>query len=523
MSSEAPKWAISRETAGPEAASSPDQHPSDTSVMLVPITRMPFDILQIIFTLCQDKTISTFPFTASHVCRLWREYVLAMPLLWGSLHIRERVPRWEMLKVMLQRSDQAPLNIYINELPFMQSAVPRMRKIMRMILPHVARWRSLHLTDVPHKVRRILLDQIRAKPAPNLEEINVFQDSFLQTENRSPNWRAQNLFVGFHNLTSVAWTSYTSSLRNLPTFRNLKNLTIGHGTFEDEFPPLLFIQLIHRTLSDSPSLETFKICHDPLIEPEAINLQLPTIAHYSLQTLIIESSLEVRSAAMRTLILPKLRTLSHDYFDEMVNLSCCNIIAQDNSLRELRVITMSGDIPETRITANHIPSLRAHMPFLGPAIRNLVNLRVLILRLIDFEGGKWLPDLGICCPHLRWLLFVGCIGCPISSIRLLVEKRMHTEGINPLEILCIDQHGSEPWESRLTRADVGWFFKFLTLKTRDDWVASLIRSAVSTFNFQAYAKGFTARPSVISELLRDFAKNSKRRFPRSKAEKQREL
>ncbi|KAG8924680.1 hypothetical protein FRC00_004829 [Tulasnella sp. 408] len=194
MSSEAPKRAISTETAGAEAALSPDKHPSDKSGKLAPINRLPFDIFQIIFTMFQDEAINTFPFTISHVCHLWREHVLAIPLLWSSLHIHERVPRWEMLEVMLQRSDQAPLDIYINKQPFALSALPQMRKIMQMIFPHLARWRTLHLTDVPYKVRRVLLDLIRAKPAPRLEEINVIDENpYLRKT--SPNWRAQNLFL----------------------------------------------------------------------------------------------------------------------------------------------------------------------------------------------------------------------------------------------------------------------------------------------------------------------------------------
>ncbi|KAG8924681.1 hypothetical protein FRC00_004830 [Tulasnella sp. 408] len=193
MSSEAPKRAICTETAGVDAAPSPDKHPSAKSVTLAPINRLPFDIFQIIFTMFQYEAINTFPFTISYVCRLWREHVLAIPLLWSSLHIHERVPRWEMLEAMLQRSDQAPLDIFIDKAPFTLSALPQMRKIMQMILPHLARWRTLHLTDVPYKVRRVLLDQIKAKPAPRLEEINVInQNPFIR--NPSPNWRAQNLF-----------------------------------------------------------------------------------------------------------------------------------------------------------------------------------------------------------------------------------------------------------------------------------------------------------------------------------------
>ncbi|KAG8944076.1 hypothetical protein FRC04_002216 [Tulasnella sp. 424] len=428
-----------------------------------PINRLPFDIFQIITTLSQEEAARTFPFILSHVSRLWREHVLSMPLLWNSLHIIQRVPQWEMLEAKLERSGQAPLDIYIDQPPFMRSAIPHLRKIMRMIFPHIRRWRTLHLDDAPYKVRRILLDQIRAKSAPLLQEIRVFESSrydppsYLKLKNTSPHWNATNVLTGFLNLDSVIWTGSIPDFNALPTFRTLRKLTIGDGTGGDIFP-LPFVQLIHRVLPDSPSLEALTIYHCPteawrrLADGEATNLQLPPLTHHSLQRLFIGSSDKVRSAAIRTLILPKLRALSTIYYTHLVNLSCSNIIARENSLPELRVISLVGDV-DLQVGFLPEPSFRSHMPFLRPAIQNLTNLRVLTFRAIDFDDEKWLPDLGSCCPHLRWLLFVFCTGFTIPSIRLIVETRIHADGINPLEILCIQPLHYAPPEDRVAEED----------------------------------------------------------------------
>ncbi|KIO29694.1 hypothetical protein M407DRAFT_21120 [Tulasnella calospora MUT 4182] len=139
-----------------ETASSPDGPPSNKSTLLSPINRIPFDIFQVIIAMCQERPSSTFRFTASRVCHLWREDILAMPLLWNSLHINKRVPCWEMLEAMLKRSGQAPLDIYIGQAPFVKSALPHLRKIMQIILPHLERWRALNLSDVPYKKLKFL-------------------------------------------------------------------------------------------------------------------------------------------------------------------------------------------------------------------------------------------------------------------------------------------------------------------------------------------------------------------------------
>ncbi|KAG8923392.1 hypothetical protein FRC01_012808 [Tulasnella sp. 417] len=472
MSSEAPKPAAHKETTGGETAPSLNEPPDG---MLPLINRIPFDIFQVIITMCQEKSPRAFRFTISHVCHLWREYVLAMPLLWNSLRINKPVPRWEMLETMLKRSGQALLDIYIGQSPFVKSALPHLRKIMQMIIPHLGRWRTLHLSDAPYKVRRILLDQIRAKPAPHLEDIKISQSfmfdrpSRLKLDNRSPNWRAKNVFLGFHNLHSVEWTHSISDLSRLPTFKNLRSLTIGEATISDG-PPRPFVQLLHRILLDSPSLETFEIYNylnytwHENAETEAMNLQLPPLTHPSLEALFIESSDSIRSAAIRSLILPKLRTFSAEYDADPIDPSCCDIIAQENSLPELRVVSIGGYIHD-HVTRE---SFLLHMPFLRPAIQNLANLRVLTLRAIDFDEGQWLPDLGHCCPHLRWLLFIHCVGLPIAPIRLLVETRMHTDGINPLEILCIQAFYDAPPEYTVSEEDVAWFSEFLKFKQEDD-------------------------------------------------------
>lgn len=161
---------------------------------------------------------------------------------------------------------------------------------------------------------------------------------------------------------------------------------------------------------------------------DEIYAQFPVLTHHSLRILSIVCSEQVRSATIRSLILPNLRTFSAIYQPDAVDLSCCGIIARENSLPELRVISITGEGASG-------PSFRSQMRLLRPAIQNLVNLRVLTFTDVDFGHGEWLPSLGTSCPHLRWLLFFYCVGFTTPSIRQVVGARIQGDGINPLEVL----------------------------------------------------------------------------------------
>ncbi|KAG8994884.1 hypothetical protein FRB90_000327 [Tulasnella sp. 427] len=456
-------------------------NPSPTEDRLdPPINRIPFDIFQVIITLCRDDSSESFQYTASQVCHLWREYVLSMPLLWNRLDIDKLPLKWDLLEAKLERSGRAPLDIHIGQVPFSKSALPTLRKIMKMVLPHLNRWGYLHLVDVPHKVKRIVLDQVRAAHAPLLEEVRVIQSSYydqpskLLLQNTCSRWKPRDLFSGhLPCLRTVEWSSPLEDRKALPSFKNLRDLTLGDGTLNDR-TALPFILLIHQLLTDSPSLEYLRIKHIPSnvvyalsTNHECASLELSPFTHNLLRTLIVDSSPTLRSTVLRTLILPNLRTISKIYYNHYVELSVCESIAQWNSLPSLRVLSIAED---SLIGSTANPTLPLQLSFLARAIHNLVSLRVLSLRSINFEGDKYLPDLGTSCPHLRWLLLVLCRRLSVPAVRAIVERRIRTEGMSPLEVLCIQpDHWRNTEDSRPTQEDVEWFSEHVdTFKQQDD-------------------------------------------------------
>ncbi|KAG8998276.1 hypothetical protein FRB90_012337 [Tulasnella sp. 427] len=347
-----------------------------------------------------------------------------------------------------------------------------------MILPHLRRWGCLHLVDVSHKIKRIVLDQVSAGRAPLLEEVQVLHSSDLNhpsklsLPNTCPRWKARDLFSGrLPSLRSVEWSSPLPDRKALPPLKNLRNLTLGDGTLTDP-TALPFILLIHQLLTDSPSLEYLRIQHipsngvyyPPSTNHECTQLQLSPLTHRSLRTLIVDSSPTLRSTVLRHLILPNLRTISNISHKHDVDLSVCESIARRNSLPSLRVVFIYENDPPVGSPAN------PNYLFLAPAIRNLDNLRVLTLRSIDFEGAESLSVFSSSCPQLRWLLFILCTGFTVPAVRGIVDRRIQAEGMNPLEVLCI--YWINP-EDKPTQDDVEWLSQRLLFKQQHHIISVL--------------------------------------------------
>lgn len=446
--------------------------PISNILMMPPINTLPFDVFQIIVTTCwKDEGVS---FAISHVCQLWRRYILNMPLLWNDLEFAGDVPRWEMLEAKLKRSGRAPLDVIIEEEVFLKSGMPHLRRIMGMIIPHVSRWRSLRMVEVPHKIRRVLLDQLRGKPALLLERLEVVQGRKYdrpyncRIKSTSRHWDARQILDGVPNLRHLEWTNPEAESRLLPPFRNLLTLKIGSGTLEME--PDQLIPLVLRILSVSPALQELSFHHGPdqdfwtyrgdvehLVQP-------PTAHHPSLRRLHIVSTTGIRSVILRSLIVPNLRSLRQpgNYRDIDVNILCCNSLAQSNVLPKLHSIAIVGNTDNTdRPNQGFYP----YMPSLPVAIMNLQSLVVLIFRFVDFGGdNKWLPDLGNCCSRLKSLQFLYCTGYTVKAIRAVVEVRMQREAVEPLEELYISSYSGSG--ERASDEEAAWFSQVLRFNSR---------------------------------------------------------
>ncbi|KAG9034759.1 hypothetical protein FS837_002124 [Tulasnella sp. UAMH 9824] len=385
-----------------------------------PINTLLLDVFQIITTSCWEEKGEPFALAASHVCRSWRRHVLNMPLLWNRLEFSTKNPQWDKLEAKLERSGQAPLDIIVEEEVFLKSGMPHLRRILRMIVPHVERWRSLRMVDVPHKIRRVFLDQLRGKCVPGPDQVEVVQgrkyDRTIggRIKSTSRHWDARKVFAGAPNLRHLEWTNPEAEYRLLPSFQNLLTLKVGPGTLDIDAEQ--FIQLVFRILSASPALQVLSLSHGPDSDwnqdvEDVEHLVQPPATHSSLQMLDIAGRTSIRSAILRSLILPQLRRLGEPIFEAEITTLCCKAL----------------------------------------------------LQYIDFGGNnKWLPNLGDCCPRLKSLMFLYCTGYTIKAIRVIVETRMKRDDIESLEELSLyPRSGGLDDASMPIDEELAWFSRLL--------------------------------------------------------------
>ncbi|KAG8894615.1 hypothetical protein FRC01_012869, partial [Tulasnella sp. 417] len=213
---------------------------------------------------------------------------------------------------------------------------------------------------------------------------------------------------------------------------------MGRGTLDVKAEQ--FIQLVFRILSAAPALQELSLSHGPdsdhdLETEDVEHLVQPPTTHSLLQILHVTAIPSVRGVILRSLILPRLRSLGEPIQDAEINILCCKALAQLNSAPRLRglIITASADGVYRRDS-----SLNSHMASLPSAITNFQDLVVVAFRFLDFGGSnKWLPSLGTCCPHLKSLNFLLCTGYTVMAIQAIVETRMKREDVQSLEELRI--------------------------------------------------------------------------------------
>lgn len=137
---------------------------------------LPFDILFIIFDLCWEKRTHPerpFPMIASHVCRKWRQHTLGTPSFWAIVNIRDSRPQLEKYQTWLERSGESPLTIVLGDEPFEQRSIKNIKDIMRLIVPHANRWKSLKIWYIPQKIIQVIFDRLLDVPMPSLTELEV--------------------------------------------------------------------------------------------------------------------------------------------------------------------------------------------------------------------------------------------------------------------------------------------------------------------------------------------------------------
>ena len=149
---------------------------------LVPIARLPTEILTIIFSLLPsfgviESSQSIAPFTISHVCHRWREILLKTPHLWSHIDFTNLTPTGTA--EMLARAKMAPLHL---EAMTMNLSVAKFEAIKGQIRAHLHLTR--HLNIAASSFRLIETLGMIDSSAPSLEQLSI--------TNMYPSWEWEN-------------------------------------------------------------------------------------------------------------------------------------------------------------------------------------------------------------------------------------------------------------------------------------------------------------------------------------------
>jgi hypothetical protein len=173
----------------PRTDVSPTHVQSTTLQPSVPIHRLANELLSHIFTLVVHDSgdrydAILYPIILSHVVRRWRHIAMSTSILWTSIILTHPSP-WSQLSrtvAYLSRSHRRPLDIFLDfrdpswnwQEDQHSFGWKHMENVIRLLSPHVSRWRNLELfTDTWSPIFTFLWYLRKVQSAPMLESISL--------------------------------------------------------------------------------------------------------------------------------------------------------------------------------------------------------------------------------------------------------------------------------------------------------------------------------------------------------------
>ncbi|KAG8913534.1 hypothetical protein FRC02_005448 [Tulasnella sp. 418] len=160
------------------------------------ICTLPYDIIHYISLFLTEDDPDNTPRVLSHICHQWRLFALESPSLWCRIRFNGPPP-YDQQRIYIDRSRDALLDIKIGISPWRVNRCKAASELMRLILPHVHRWRRFWLfTSL--KTMRVICDQLRDARAAELERLalSVWQEYQEVPESTSMS----------HKVTWYGWT-----------------------------------------------------------------------------------------------------------------------------------------------------------------------------------------------------------------------------------------------------------------------------------------------------------------------------
>lgn len=340
---------------------------------------------------------------------------MSAALLWTSLTFvgRSSYPRHE---AYLERSQGAPLFIRILPQGFEVSIIPRVRRVMALIRPHCARWKSLVIeTGFPEKGFIVIGDNLRYMSVPELETFSVTQTGW----NTPTRWSFRPFLEGAPKLEHLALRRVPWHTKLLPT-QSLTTLTLDNGFARGARVGALEI---HAILKQSPHLREIVLWSSQTTRMEDVpDLGSDTFIHASITKLVLESS-EDMDALLSRVRMPALRLLAARY---RMPPRLFRTVSSFNDLSSLSDLTIAGIA-----TADE---QKEFARMLG-TLTGLVELRI---EGFNFDDESTLGCLKTACPLLTSLSLKWCTGLTSKAIRAVVEyRRLPSSGMRSVENLWV--------------------------------------------------------------------------------------
>ncbi|KAG8949703.1 hypothetical protein FRC03_000269, partial [Tulasnella sp. 419] len=399
------------------------------------IDNLTFDVLYKTFWLVNVEELAAgnqeMPVIISHVCRKWRQYILDIPTMWSVIQFksRGREEDWARQITYLKRSRSAPLDITVwgsrraDQDTYLGTS--RVMEILRIVKPHIHRWRAIHIHLLP-KSFRLFTDPLRKATAPALETLYV---DMAPGWTLSSKWRCCMFNGGLPNLR--VWKTDISQLppmSTIPSMDKLRALHIADAMGRSRKSHHFKVDEVLYVLSRCSRLEHLSIMlrsyldHTPRALPMTTPISLPHLVSCD-----INGSLGIYVPILRHIKAPSVRIQCPG---PILN-SIIPVIATSNPFPNLESLTLTDQYwwhSEMALDMFEISILQAALSNL-PLLNNLVLLR-------QSQISSVFGLLKSYCPHLTRLTLDQCRFTP-SECCGMVEARATSKIVSPLESLVV--------------------------------------------------------------------------------------
>ncbi|KAG9046068.1 hypothetical protein FS837_005144 [Tulasnella sp. UAMH 9824] len=441
--------------------------------MRTSITDLPFDILFIIFDLCWERRTCPelpFPMIASHVCREWRQYALGTPSFWGVINIRDYQPQLEKYQTWLERSEESPLTIVLGGEPFDRRSIKNTKDIMRLIVPHANRWKSLKIWSVPQKIIQVIFDRLLDLPTPSLTELDVDPEYLRQRHvPAATKWRFRPfLRGGAPNLREIVIARLSCEYID-GRFPSLTVLDVVDAKLATEIPSVMAVK-VQKILSRLPNLQVLRFSSElqglggrgeERNGIQSIRHVPQPITHASLVELSIQAPAPTRNTIISSLVLPEVRYFLDrlrdrpEEWEVALDVSCLRILGNSRPFPNLISLRLGGNpsLWQSFAPPSSGPPNGGPLASLGGALQGLPKLKALTFHQIHLGYGQQVHCLARACPLLEWLTLVKCVGYTFRDLQSMVVKRREMESMSPIKqiVSCglyVREQDIPEWEAK---------------------------------------------------------------------------